>query len=356
MDTLLFSIIIPVYNRPDELKELLDSLVQNRELKSAVTDVALDADNGIIGDQAAAFGMEVIVVEDGSRIRSKEVCDLYSSHLDLHYLYQENTGPAGARNNGARVARGEWLLFFDSDCLIPPGYFEAVMGGITSEKPDFFGGPDRASDDFTPVQKAIDYAMTSFLTTGGIRGGRRRLDRYYPRSFNKGVRKEAYDAVGGFSALRFGEDLDLSMRLMKAGYRSVLIPDAWVYHKRRTDLKKFFKQVYNSGMARVVLNRLHPGTMKGLHLLPSFFVVYLLLAVAMLPAGHLFLLWPLLLFILALFVHGWSHTRSFSAAVLVPPASLVQLSGYGSGLWHALFLIYLLGRKEARAFEKTFYK
>jgi glycosyltransferase involved in cell wall biosynthesis len=365
--TIRFSIIIPVFNRPDELRELLDSLLK---LKRAATGVS--GGSGSVrqtgpdregrqepdsrgGDVALAW--EVIVVEDGSTVRSEDVCQSFSDELGITYLYQENAGPAAARNTGSKAARGEWLLFFDSDCLIPEGYFDAVARALEDPAIDFFGGPDRAAAEFTATQKAIDYAMTSFLTTGGIRGGRRKLDKYYPRSFNKGVRKTAYEEVGGFSGLRFGEDLDLSMRLMKAGYRSALIEDAWVYHKRRTDLKKFFKQVYNSGMARVVLNRLHPGTMKAVHLLPSLFVLYLaatLVSLLFLPEGVLW--YPVGILAVVLFIDGFRSTGDLGASLLVPPASFVQLCGYGTGLIHSFILIHILGRNRASAFEKNFYK
>ncbi len=341
--TIRYSIIIPVYNRPDELKELLESLFVLKKERSAV-------------DSGQPVDWEIIVVEDGSTVRSEEICTEFANALDVTYVYQENAGPAAARNTGSRSARGEWLIFFDSDCIIPQGYFDAVNEALRDGSIDFFGGPDRASAEFSATQKAIDYAMTSFLTTGGIRGGRRKLDRYYPRSFNKGVRKTAFEDVGGFSGLRFGEDLDLSMRLMKAGYHSVLIEDAWVYHKRRTDLKKFFKQVYNSGMARVVLNRLHPGTMKLVHLLPSVFVIYILAALVSLFISPGVMWYPVGILVLILFIDGFRSTGSPEAALLAPPAGIVQLCGYGTGLVHAFILIHVLGRNKASAFEETFYK
>jgi len=344
--TIRYSIIIPVYNRPDELNELLASLAIIKKKREQA------------GKRSSSgqTEWEVIIVEDGSVLRSEDVCKEYSSALDVTYLYQENAGPAAARNTGSRSARGEWLIFFDSDCIIPEGYFEAVNSALEDGSIDFFGGPDRAASEFSATQKAIDYAMTSFLTTGGIRGGRRKLDRYYPRSFNKGVRKSAFDDVGGFSGLRFGEDLDLSMRLMEAGYRSALIEKAWVYHKRRTDFRKFFKQVYNSGMARVVLNRLHPGTMKLVHLLPSIFVLYLLAALVSLLIAPGVMWYPVGILAVVLFIDGFRSTGSIGASLLGPPAGFVQLCGYGSGLMHAVILIHVLGRNRASAFEETFYK
>jgi glycosyltransferase involved in cell wall biosynthesis len=345
--TIQYSIIIPVFNRPDELGELLESLRNIRR----------QADATGAGETAAVREWEVIVVEDGSTVRSDKICEKYSGEIELSYIFQENAGPAAARNTGSKNARGEWLVFFDSDCIIPPGYFEAVNEALEDPSIDFFGGPDRAAADFTNTQKAIDYAMTSFLTTGGIRGGRRKLDTYYPRSFNMGIRRSAFEDVSGFTGLRFGEDLDLSMRLMKAGYRSALVEDAWVYHKRRTNLKKFFKQVYNSGMARVVLNRLHPGTMKTVHLLPSLFVLYLAAAVFSLFFISFGILWyPVGILAVILFIDGFRSTGGISAALMVPPAGFVQLCGYGTGLLHSFVLIHILGRNRASAFEKNFYK
>lgn len=339
--TIRYSVIVPVYNRPDELEELLESLC------------ALVHSGNF--EKSSHAGFEVIVVEDGSEIRSDQICDQFAEKLEVKYMYQENAGPAVARNTGATSAKGEWLIFFDSDCVIPGHYFIAVDRALSSDNIDFFGGPDRAAAVFTPIQKAIDYSMTSFLTTGGIRGGKKQLDRYYPRSFNMGVRKEAFDDTSGFSRLRFGEDLDLSMRLMEDGYRSALIEEAWVYHKRRTDLKKFFKQVYNSGMARVVLNQLHPGTMKSVHFLPSLFAIYLAFAaVSLLFSGFLFW-YPVLIFLLLLFIDGMRWTGNLRAALLTPAAGVVQLTGYGIGLIHASILIHVLGKKQVSAFESTFY-
>jgi len=341
--TTLYSIIIPVFNRPGELGELLESL------KSV-----FPSDRN--QEEDTALRTEIIVVDDGSSDRSEMVCHRYRETLNLRYIYQENGGPGAARNTGARSANGSWLIFFDSDCVIPPGYLDAVEKGIATGDFDIFGGPDRASADFSPTQKAIDYAMTSFMTTGGIRGGKKKLDRFYPRSFNMGVRKNIFDELGGFSTLRFGEDLDLSMRLLSAGYRSALLEEAWVYHKRRTDLKKFFKQVYNSGMARVVLQQRHPGTMKAVHLMPSLFVLYILTALVSLPFLGGVMWTPAAIYMILLFIDGMRATGQISAALMVPPASLAQLGGYGIGLLHAWIKIRIFGRKEARAFDRSFYR
>ena len=234
-----YSIIVPVYNRPDEVGELLESL-SNQTLRD----------------------FEVIIVEDGSVKTCKDVCDKYADILVLHYYAKENSGPGQSRNYGAERANGEYIIILDSDVVLPKGYVEAIDKSLSSEKEDIvaFGGPDAAHPSFTPVQKAISYSMTSFFTTGGIRGGKAKLDKFYPRSFNMGIRRDVYLALGGFSKMRFGEDIDFSYRIVEAGYKPQLFPDAWVWHKRRTDFKKFFRQVYNSGIARINLMKRHPET------------------------------------------------------------------------------------------------
>ena len=245
-----YSFIIPVYNRPDEVDELLQSL----------TEQTLD-------------DFEVLVVEDGSSVPCEQVVEKYRTQLDVHYYNKPNSGPGQTRNFGAERSRGEYLLILDSDCVLPPGYLAAVDEELKREPADAFGGPDRAHDSFSPTQKAINYAMTSFFTTGGIRGGKKKMDKFYPRSFNMGVRAEVYRALGGFSKMRFGEDIDFSIRIFKGGYRCRLFPEAWVWHKRRTDLKKFFKQVHNSGIARINLYKKYPESLKLVHMLPAVFTV-----------------------------------------------------------------------------------
>lgn len=225
-----YSFIVPVYNRPDEVDELLQSLTKQT-----------------LGD------FEVLVIEDGSSVPCEDVVEKYRTLLDVHYYNKPNSGPGQTRNFGAERSRGEYLLILDSDCVLPPGYLAAVDEELKREPADAFGGPDRAHDSFSATQKAINYAMTSFFTTGGIRGGKKKMDKFYPRSFNMGVRADVYRKLGGFSKMRFGEDIDFSIRIFKAGCRCRLFPEAWVWHKRRTDLKKFFKQVHNSGIARINL-------------------------------------------------------------------------------------------------------
>ena len=327
-----YSFIIPVYNRPDEVDELLDSLT-----RQTIRD------------------FEVVVVEDGSSVPCKEVVDKYADRLTIHYYNKANSGPGQTRNYGVERANGEYMLILDSDCILPEKYLEMVEADLQRQKADAFGGPDRAHESFTDVQKAINYAMTSFFTTGGIRGGKKKLDKFYPRSFNMGVRKDVYQALGGFSKMRFGEDIDFSIRIFKGGYQCRLFPEAWVWHKRRTDLKKFFKQVHNSGIARINLYKKYPESLKLVHLLPALFtlgVAFLLLA-SFLWGGSLSLL---LLFALIVFVDASLQNKSLKIGLLAIAASFIQLTGYGTGFLRAWWKRCVCGKSEFAAFEKNFYK
>ena len=330
--SLKYSFIIPVYNRPDEVAELLESLTLQR-----------------------LQDFEVVIVEDGSSIPCKAVCDSFTEKLTIRYFAKENGGPGPARNYGAERAEGQWLIILDSDVVLPPDYLSAVEQELRSNPCDAFGGPDRAHPSFTPIQKAINYAMTSFFTTGGIRGGKKKMDKFYPRSFNLGVRADAYRALGGFSPMRFGEDIDLSTRIFKAGYRCRLFPEAWVWHKRRTDFRKFFKQVHNSGIARIHLTLRHPGTLKLVHLLPAAFTIG---CVCLLLGGLIcWWLWlPLLAYALLVFVDATLKERSLKVGLLAILASFVQLIGYGTGFLRAAWRRYVLHSGEFEAFTENFYQ
>ena len=334
-----YSIIVPVYNRPDEVDELLESLTQQ-----------------------AFKDFEVIIVEDGSIKPCKDVCDKYASILDLHYYAKENSGPGQSRNYGVERAQGEYVIILDSDVVLPNGYLQAVDNGINQHpSPNThhpiiaFGGPDAAHPSFTPVQKAISYSMTSFFTTGGIRGGgKAKLDKFYPRSFNMGIRRDVYQQLGGFSKMRFGEDIDFSYRIVEAGYMPRLIPEAWVWHKRRTDFRKFFRQVYNSGIARINLEKRHPGTMKLVHLLPTVFtlgVIGLLLITLFWPLACV----PIILYSLLLFIDSSIQNKSLWVGLLSIPAAFVQLMGYGFGFIESWWKRCILKQDEFTAFEKNFY-
>lgn len=327
-----YSVVIPVYNRPDEVDELLQSLC---------------------GQTYQNF--EVVVVEDGSAIPCKQVVKKYTEMLDVHYFEKPNSGPGQTRNYAAERSRGEYLLILDSDCILPETYLAAVEAKLQREPADAFGGPDRAHDSFSDVQKAINYAMTSFFTTGGIRGGKKKMDKFYPRSFNMGVRAEVYKALGGFSAMRFGEDIDFSIRIFKGGYRCRLFPEAWVWHKRRTDLKKFFKQVHNSGIARIDLYKKYPESLKLVHLLPAVFTVgvVMVLLVAFICPWSLLLL---ALFAVVIFIDASIRDKSIKIGALSVIAAFIQLTGYGSGFLRAWWKRCICGGKSFSAFEKTFYK
>lgn len=335
-----YSVIVPVFNRSDEVDELLSSLC---------TQTFKD--------------FEVIIVEDGSNVPCAEVVHRYDGRLDVHYYAKPNSGPSQSRNYGVERAKGEYVIILDSDVVLPEGYLQAVDDELLRQPCDAFGGPDRAHSSFTPTQKAINYAMTSFFTTGGIRGGKKKMDKFYPRSFNMGVRTEVYRALNGFSNMRFGEDIDFSTRIFKGGYACRLFPNAWVWHKRRTDLRKFFRQVHNSGIARIHLTKRHPGTLKLVHLLPALFtagcilLVVLAVLAALLGCPHAWvLLLPLLLFALIIFIDATRAERSVEVGGRAILASFVQLTGYGTGFLRAFWLRCILGRGEFEAFRHNFYK
>ena len=346
-----YSIIVPVFNRPDEVDELLQSLV-GQTLKD----------------------FEVVIVEDGSQKPCKYVCDKYTDRLDVKYFMKNNSGPGQSRNYGAERANGEYLIVLDSDVVLPEGYLKAVDDELRREPADAFGGPDCAHDSFTETQKAISYSMTSFFTTGGIRGGKKKLDKFYPRSFNMGIRRDVYMRLGGFSKMRFGEDIDFSIRIFKAGCRCRLFPEAWVWHKRRTDMRKFFRQVYNSGIARVNLYIKYSESLKLVHLLPMVFTVGVILLFLFACFGRIMMVYgnpadfyswyylvvgaisPILLFSLIIFIDSSIQNKSMPIGFISIGAAFVQLCGYGFGFISAWWKRCLLGHDEFHAFDKTFYK
>jgi len=327
------SIIIPVYNRPAETRELLQSLARQT-----------DRD------------FEVVIVEDGSADPSREVADGFREQLDIGYYFKENSGPGPSRNFGCTKARGDYLVFLDSDCVLPEKYVHTVRESLQDDYADAFGGPDRAHADFTAFQKAINFSMTSFLTTGGIRGGTERMGKFHPRSFNMGFSKKVFEATGGFSSMRFGEDVDLSIRILESGFRTRLIKEAYVYHKRRSSLRQFFKQVFNSGMARIYLCKRHPGTLKLVHALPAFFALGAPVLVLLAFLADWYFVLPLALHLLALFLSSAWKNRSLSIGLLSVLTSYTQLFAYGTGFLFALFRTGILGRGESSAFERNFYR
>lgn len=316
-----FSVIVPVYNRVAEVRELCDSL-----LKQNCRD------------------FELILVEDGSTDPCREVAGRAAADgLDVRYFFKENEGRSIARNYGMERARGSWMVFFDSDCVIPPDYFASVLRGLEAKPVDCYGGPDAAHDSFSDTQKAINYSMTSFLTTGGIRGGKVQLEKFMPRTFNMGFKREVYDRVGGFREM-FSEDIDMSTRIRRAGFSIGLIRPAYVWHKRRVDFRKFLRQVYVFGMSRVTLALLYPGSMKMVHLLPAAFVLGSLFLILMGIFVSPWWLLPLGLYLTAVFAGALAVTRRLKIAVLAVPSAIIQLGGYGCGFIKAYTLRILMRR------------
>lgn len=306
-----FSIIVPVYNRVDEVRDLLDSL-----------------------SQQTSNDFEVVIVEDGSSVRCDGVVKEYSEKISIQYFYKENEGRSIARNYGLERANGEYFLFFDSDCVIPPEYIATLKSALDANYTDCFGGPDSAHSSFTDTQKAINYSMTSFLTTGGIRGGKVQLEKFVPRTFNMGYSRKVWEKVGGFREM-FSEDIDMSTRIRQAGFSISLIRDAYVYHKRRTNLKAFCRQIYVFGMSRITLYLLYPDSLKLVHWLPAVFVMGVVaMAVLAICLSWMWIL-PLVAYLLAIFVTALFSTKNLKIASLSVITSVIQLGGYGVGFLKA---------------------
>lgn len=315
-----YSVIVPVYNRIDEVEDLLQSLT-----KQSFTD------------------FETIIVEDGSTMPCEDTVKKFQEQIDVKYYFKENEGRSIARNHGIERASGDYFIFFDSDCVIPENYFEILDKKLSSTPLDCFGGPDAAHSSFTPVQKAISFAMTSFLTTGGIRGGKIQLEKFVPRSFNMGYSRKVYERVGGFREM-FSEDIDMSTRIRMAGFSIGLISDAEVYHKRRVDFGKFWRQVHVFGMSRITLKLLYPDSLKVVHTLPALAVIIGLILVGLGITLSPWWLLPLAIYILAILFTACISTRSVGIALLAIPASVIQILGYGTGFIRAYFTKILLGR------------
>lgn len=324
----LLTLVIPVYNRPEEMRELLQSL-------SVQTNTDFD----------------MIIVEDGSTRSSEEVVKEYSDRLRISYYIKENTGPGLTRNYGSDRVESEYILYLDSDCVLPDTYIQSLHNYLSENSVDVFGGPDSAAEDFSDYQKAISYSMTSFFTTGGIRGGKKRLDKFFPRSFNMGYKKSTYDKVGGFSPMRYGEDIELSYRLTANNCTSVLIPEAYVYHKRRSTDKSFCKQVFYFGVARVNLSKRYPGTLKLVHILPTLFLLFTLAFIyvsifvckyAIIPIYALSFIW---------FVDSTIRNRSVNVGVLSIKSSFIQLLAYGSGMLYGIWKRVVLRQSEEKSYN-----
>ena len=306
-----YSIVIPVYNRPEELEELLQSLTEQ-----------------------TFQDFEVIIVEDGSQRTSESVCEKFTSQLTIHYFFKANSGPGPSRNFGFEKAKGTYFVMFDSDCILPPEYFEAVEKYQKLYPLDAWGGPDRGHKKFTTLQRAMAYTMSSVLTTGGIRGGTNQAARFLPRSFNMGISKSVFEKTGGFAFDRLAEDIELSIRMKKSGFRVGLISGAYVYHKRRTSLLQFFYQVQGFGRGRARVGKVHPAEVKVTHWFPAVFF-YGLISIPFMflysvQLGSIVLL-VLGLYLSAIFLDGLRVTHSIAVALLSIPSAIVQLVGYGAG-------------------------
>ncbi|MDD4923124.1 MAG: glycosyltransferase [Bacteroidales bacterium] len=302
-----YSIIVPIYNRPDEMAELLESLTFQ-----------------------TFKDFEVLILEDNSPVKSDVIAGGYADRLDVHYFFIPGTDRSYRRNYGMQQAKGDYYILFDSDCVIPPGYLEAVEAALKISPVDCFGGPDNADESFSDMQKAVNYSMTSFFTTGGIRGGARQMETFNPRSFNMGISRKAFELTGGFRSM-IGEDIDFSLRVREAGMDTKLFRDAYVYHKRRVDVRKFYQQTNTFGKARIVLTKAHPGSLKLVHLLPVAFVLGHLLLFIFAMVWTPFWLLFIALYMLLLFTDSWRKNNSAKIASLSVVTAYAQLFGYGLG-------------------------
>jgi glycosyltransferase involved in cell wall biosynthesis len=331
---MFFSLIIPVYDRPDELAELLESLSKSNYKES----------------------FEVVIVEDGSTLKCDSVVAQYNSKLALSYFYKANSGPGDSRNFGMKKARGDYFIIFDSDCIIPENYLLEVEQSLKSHYVDCFGGPDKALDSFSDIQKAINFAMTSFLTTGGIRGGSEKIDKFQPRSFNMGISRKAFEASKGFGNIHPGEDPDLSIRLWNLGFETKLIPNAYVYHKRRIDWEKFALQVNKFGKARPILNSRYPQHNKLTFFFPSVFILGFGLAVMLLVFTLDYLLKIYFIYFVVLFLVAAFQNKSLKIGYLSAIAVWKQFYGYGTGFIESYFKIIVFKQKPEEAFPELFFK
>jgi len=328
-----YSFIIPVFNRPDEIRELLVSL---KEL-----------------DFNSSF--EIVIVEDGSTISSEEIIKDFEDSLNISYYYKENTGPGDSRNYGMKLAKGNYFLILDSDVILPPNYLQEVDSFLTSNYYDCFGGPDSAHESFTDLQKAINYSMTSLLTTGGIRGNKQAVNKFQPRSFNMGLSKTAFLESGGFGLIHPGEDPDLALRLLKVGFQTILIPNAVVFHKRRIDWNKFYTQVNKFGMVRPILNSWHPESAKITFWFPSLFIAGFVFALIIWLLGASFLIWLYVLYFLIIGIDAGIKNKSVYIGIAAIIATFIQFLGYGVGYLNSIWKLKFLKMQPQEAFPKLFF-
>lgn len=329
-----YSLIIPVYNRPNEVDELLESL----------------------SELAFSDGFEIVIVEDGSSERCDHIVEKYNANLNISYYYKKNSGPGDSRNFGMKKAKGDYFVIFDSDCIIPKQYLTEVDQALQSKYVDCFGGPDQALDSFSDVQKAINFSMTSFITTGGIRGGSEKIDKFQPRSFNMGISKKAFEASGGFGNIHPGEDPDLSMRLWELGFETALFHKAYVYHKRRIDWQKFSIQVNKFGKARPILNSWYPKYSKLTYFVPTVFILMFFAAIVLLALGQIIGIVSLVVYFLIVFSVSSMQNKSLRIGYLSVVAVWKQFYGYGTGFLKSFILVQVLKKNPHQVFPELFFK
>jgi glycosyltransferase involved in cell wall biosynthesis len=328
-----FSVIVPVYNRPDEVYELLESLSKQSDKN-----------------------FETIIVEDGSAEKCENIVKKYTNKLDIKYFYKKNEGPGLSRNYGILKSSGNYFIILDSDCIIPEKYIETIRYELSLDYADAWGGPDAAHKSFSDFQKAVNYSMTSFFTTGGIRGKNEKTDKFYPRSFNMGFSETVFNKTGGFSKMRFGEDIDLSIRILKSGFKTRLIKNAYVYHKRRTSPKQFFKQIYNSGIARINLYKKYPESLKLVHFFPALFTTAVFVIIILSVLINYLFITVIFLHAAIIFIDSALKNMSYKIGILSVFTSYIQFFAYGLGFIYAFFKIILFKKREFEAFKSNFYE
>jgi len=330
----VYSFIVPVYNRPHEIKELLDSFLK------------LHYDDNY----------EIVIVEDGSVETAKDVVSNYTQQLSISYFFKDNTGPGDSRNFGMGQAQGNYFIILDSDCIIPPSYLNTVDAFLDNRFYHCYGGADNADKSFTPLQKAINYVMTSFITTGGIRGSRKSVSRFEPRSFNMGISMEAFEKTGGFAKIHPGEDPDLSQRLLRSGFETTFIPDAFVYHKRRISWSTFYQQVKKFGLVRPILNKWHPESAKITYWLPSIFVIFVIISILSSIFLDLLSIIPLVAYLMLVFFDSSIKSKNIYIGFLSVYAIFIQFFGYGLAFLKSTFFIHLLKRNPQKQFPNLFFE
>ena len=334
MVSINISFIIPVYNRPEEIEELLYSFVNLEGL----------------------FDFEIVIIEDGSRNCSDKIVSIFSEKLNISYYKKNNTGPGDSRNYGMKKAQGNYFIILDSDCILPSNYLINFFQNINNEFVDCFGGVDDSHFSFTNFQKAVNFTMTSFLTTGGVRGGNVNSKNFQARSFNMGISQKAFELTGGFGNIHPGEDPDLSLRISDLELSSSLYSNVKVFHKRRVNIHAFFNQVYKFGMVRPIINTWHPASNKIIFWLPSFALFYLILSFALIPFNFFIPLLTVFLYGALIFINSLITNRSLLVAFYSIFTTLIQFVGYGFGFLKSNFILLYSNRKIEDKFPDYFFK